>query len=173
METLTLKELTIENLTELMNLQEALFENDDNCKEWLRYNDESVFAEILENPKHTAIGHFDNEELVSFGVLYNPELSQENINIHLTDNEEEILSSRNLKIVMSLPNFRRSGLAREIIQTLRLVAEEENASNICCTIHPMNAKSKTLFQSFNYEQKTKIETSYGFREVWKLTLTGV
>lgn len=166
---LTLKRLDTSHLDQIIKLQSEVFNQDPNCEKWLRLNTVKTFQEILENDNHV-IGHFEENDLISLGVLYDAGMTNESIKKYLTDDESQILNSINLKVVFSSTNYRRCGLARGIIQSLKDTAQDINKETICCTIHPMNSSSKKLFQKFGYQKISKVETSYGVREVWELDL---
>jgi RimJ/RimL family protein N-acetyltransferase len=162
---LTLRELRRDDLEELMNLQEAVFNLDSRADDWLRRNSLEDFGTLVEASEHITIGHFEGASIASFGALQSPR-EGEAIRGYLSDHDG--VGSLNLKVVFASTAHRRSGLGRAITEELSLRGLLLGATSICCTIHPENYKSRGLFQSIGYELIGTALTSYGGREIWEL-----
>ena len=152
-----------EDLPALMQLQQRVLD-DLGDKPWLRANSEVMLKECLTN--QVTMGVRKDHELVAAAVLYDGGLGEENIKKYSTDEPESLKQAINLKLVLALPDYRRAGLARTLVELLEQRATELGKSEIMCTIHARNVPSRELFTQLGYERIGQAKTEYGRRDVF-------
>jgi ribosomal protein S18 acetylase RimI-like enzyme len=136
-------------------------------RDWLRENPVEMLKESLAT--QTVLGVRRGESLVAVAVLYDGGASDESIRKYFTNDTQKLASSINLKLVMALPEHRKRGLSRTLIELLEQHAIEQGKSEILCTIHPKNSPSRALFQLLGYGRIGQVNTKYGKRLVYGRT----
>lgn len=155
------------DLPALVDLQERVIRALDDSS-WLRSNTDVMLKECLID--HISVGARWEGELVAVAILYDGGDSDESIRKSLFHDPAGCDSSVNLKVVLSLPEHRRAGLSRALVELLEREATELDKVEILCTIHPKNVPSKSLFKLLGYRRVGRIKTKYGGREVFARTL---
>ncbi len=152
-----------DDLPALMDLQERVI---DTLTEdaWLRANTDVMLKECLTD--HVALGVRHAGELVAAAVLYDGATTDENIRKYFTDDAAALGRAVNLKLVLALPEHRRAGLARALVELLEQRATDLGKGEVLCTIHPKNEPSRSLFTLLGYRRVGRVSTSYGKRDVF-------
>lgn len=130
---------------------------------WLRANSAVMLKECLVH--HVTLGVRQQGRLVAAAVLYDGGETDESIRHHFTRDPEALRGSINLKLVLALPEHRKKGLARALVELLEQRATDLGKSEILCTIHPENTASQSLFRLLGYSKVDSVTTSYGKRVV--------
>lgn len=146
------KKCSPEHFKDICRLQEITFEHLDN-KDLLRRNTTEMLKRCLEEPHYT-LGAFLKEELVAFAILFDAELSDENIGLDLDFSEEELIKTINMKLIIVLPEYRGNGLQKKLMTLLEEIAKKRNKRFICGTVSPKNKYSCKNFELLNYVLKT-------------------
>lgn len=150
------KKLSCEFVDELCKIQEEAFEvmADDSL---LRRNSKESLASCLDEPHYT-IGAFYNGVLAGFAVLFDPELSNENIALDAGFSEDEARETVNFKLVIVRPQYRGNGLHLDFLVKLEEIAKQKGFKKIFATVSPNNEHSKNNFLKSGYvfhSQKVK------------------
>lgn len=156
-------DLTPSDLPALLRLQDRVLEGLGD-EPWLRANTEVMLKECL--AEHVTLGARRGDELVAAAVLYDAGTGSESIKHYVSEDEAELTQSINLKLVLTLPEHRRAGLGRTLIELLERRATELDKREILCTVHPKNAPSKALFGRLGYDRVGRASTPYGKRDVY-------
>lgn len=159
--------LTTPDAARLVALQQEVLDSLPE-REWLRANSEDMLQECVDD--HTALGAWKEGRLVAAAVLYDGGSTEENIRRYFSNDHSDLIGSVNLKLVLSLPEFRREGLARTLVELLEQQAAGDGRERIMCTIHPSNSPSRALFERLGYVRVGRVETKYGRREVFERKL---
>lgn len=141
----SIQELSPVHLSQLLTLQDRVIEGLGE-KGWLRRNSDDMLAACLKSSRHTSVGSFVCGELVAAAVLYDGGCSVESVRRYFTDDPAHLRSSINLKLVLTDPGHRGSGLAACLVENLHGRAAAAGKREACCTIHPDNTPSQRLFE---------------------------
>ena len=165
-----IRQLDASDLDDMLDLQhqvlEGLGRND-----WLRANSAEMLAACLND--QVTVGVRCEGRLVAAGVLYDAGTTPEAVKGYISDDPVAIGSSINLKLVLALPEHRRAGLGRTLVELLEARALDQGKSEILCTVHERNSPSATLFESLGYRRAGSAATEYGPRVVFARTLPAV
>lgn len=137
-------------------------------EDWLRDNDEAMFADCLATGE--VLGAHHGEQLTGVGVLVRPGSGPESIQRYLTDDRSVLDASYNVKLVLVSPAARGSGLGYHLVESLVYLAAQEGAAHVLCTIHPKNQTSERLFTRVGFSHRALVQTSYGHRNIFELSL---
>jgi ribosomal protein S18 acetylase RimI-like enzyme len=164
----SITQLRLHDLEKVLTLEEEVFAALSHS-EWLRKNDQDVWAECLDN--QLTIGATDRDgNLVALAVLFDAGSGPESISRYLSSDHPAIANSLNLKIVLVAPSAQRSGLARTLVELLEFEATHKRRQGLLCTIHRSNIPSKHLFTSLGYTRVGRAETLYGRRDIYLRSL---
>lgn len=162
-----------EHLSDLLGLQKTV-QADLAARPWLRENSAESFAECLRaDSPHIALGAVKDGVLVAAAILYDGGTTDESIKRYVTDDEELIRASINLKLVLADPRYRRHRLGATLVKLLEQRATRLGRRDILCTIHPENTPSKRLFAVLGYKRVGKAITKYGPRAVYRRGLWSI
>ncbi|SOE02267.1 GNAT family N-acetyltransferase [Blastococcus haudaquaticus] len=135
---------------------------------WLRANTDVMLKECLID--HITLGARQHGTLVAAAILYDGGGTDESIKHYFTDEAEALQDSINLKLVLALPEHRKKGLARALVELLEQQATDLGKKEIMCTVHPDNTASQSLFRLLGYHKVDSVSTSYGKRVVLRRKL---
>ena len=166
----SVERLSTIDLVDLKKLQDSVLESLE-TDGWLRANTDVMLEQCLE--EQLVIGARFNGQLVAASILYDGKLEEENIKRYFTDDPELLHEAINLKLVLTDPSHRRSGLARSLIELLEKEATGRGKTEILCTIHSDNVASKRLFSLLGYRRLGSVMTGYGKRDVFARHLHSV
>ncbi len=161
---IVIKELDSKFITQLYDLQEEVFKEGYN-EDLLRHNSLEDFNRIFKY-KHTIIGIFYNNQLVSFGILYisdkNEILSSNELKIlsRLCGEKKEILNVGVVKLIIVKKQFRGKGYQRQILACFEKFALSNNINLLIASVSLLNIYSLNNFQMMGYV-KYKMKKLYG------------
>lgn len=162
-----------EHLDDLLALQ-SVVQDHLGKRPWLRENSAETFAECLrKGSPHIALGAVKDGALAAAAILYHGGTGDESIKRYFTDDEDELESSINLKLVLTDPRHRRHMLGATLVKLLEFRASTLGRRDILCTIHPDNAPSRKLFAKLGYKRYGRVRTKYGRRLVYRRSLWSI
>lgn len=142
---LTLKPLTPDNKTQMMDIQQAMLLALPNPA-WYYPSEEWEFDEWL--TQREAFGYFDGERLAAFAVLTPAALRHErSYALKLGEPSENTFDFHD---VMVLPAYRGRGIHTHFLRLFADLAKAANATAIYATVDPENGASYRNFERAGY-----------------------
>lgn len=161
------KRLNIKDLSDLIDLQSRVLASPE-ISQLLRNNSDEMLEECLS--KHITVGARFNDQLIAAAILYDGKLGEENIGKYISDDAQYLDGIINLKLVLTIQEYRRQGIGRSLIELLELEAVRLGKSEILCTVRGNNHPSQRLFKLLGYGRISSASTSYGRREIFARSL---
>ena len=143
--------------------KETVIQSDKIHKGMLRANTEEMISSCL-NPPHDTVGVFHNNELVGFGILYDPNVDlNESIKKELDLTIEKAIADiddqdiMHIKLVIIKDEHRGHHLQYHVNKELERLAREKGKKLLLTTVSPYNVPSvKNTFKSgFTYKKTVK------------------
>ncbi len=143
--------------------KETVVQSDKIHKGMLRANTEEMISSCL-NPPHDTVGVFHNNELVGFGILYDPNVDlNESIKKELDLTIEKAIADiddqdiMHIKLVIIKDEHRGHHLQYHVNKELERLAKEKGKKLLLTTVSPYNVPSvKNTFKSgFTYKKTVK------------------
>ncbi|MGL5152666.1 MAG: GNAT family N-acetyltransferase [Clostridium sp.] len=148
-EFITIKKLSKENLSEIMELQEKIYDFLDN-KELYSPSSEEEFLQCIE--KGIILGLKNNDErLIAMGVLVKNGEDPHNYGYDIGITNDELFKVGQIESTVVLPNYRGNGLQLKICKELEVIGKENGCTIMTATASPINNFSVDTFKKLGYE----------------------
>ncbi len=156
-EDLTIKVLSIQDIDDILDIQEEAFSVMQDSAN-LRRNTVETFSVCFESPS-VALGAYDGDKMVAFGMLYCAGMDAENLGYSL-DTPIDLETVANVKVIIVRPDYRGNGLQRYLISKLEEHAIANGYKVLMATVAPDNEYSLNNFLALDYKV-VKILKKYG------------
>ncbi len=147
-ENLTIKKLTIADIDDILDIQEEAFSAMQDSSN-LRRNTVETFSVCFSEPS-VALGVYDGDKMIAFGMLYVAGMDQENLGYSL-ETPIDLMTVANVKVIIVRPAYRGNGLQRYIITKLEEHAIANGYKVLMATVAPDNEYSMNNFLALGYE----------------------
>ena len=157
------KNLTIDSIPDLLDIQEEAFIHANGNTEFLRKNTVETFSLCFEEPS-LVLGLYYEGVMIAFGILHVAKETKENLAYDIEE-VKDVKENANVKLTIVRPDYRGNGLQRVLINKLVEHAKEHGFKWTSSTASPVNTWSCNNLRACGFKEVKVLEKYGGLKRI--------